>query len=337
MAADRHPAAQCLRARGLDLPDHHPLRQSGPGLRRTTGPSTARRSPPAPSRRSSASRWPCSGSVFFVPMIALCLPVGVALGRPADPPGPAGPVGHRGGHDHLPDHRRALHHQGHLPVVLIGPPDHLHPVRDHRHRLPRRAGARCTERRDEPLDERPRDRSRVGAVGTTDPSGTGGGPDRHRRARPSGDQSPPGPASGRNRTARFAWGAVVVILIGVVVLIVYALTDRRCRRRRRCTGSRPRPPWWPALATVPGAASTPSGSPRPCPHGATHRAHRPAAADRRGKPEVLFVGAEFCPFCAAERWPLIVALSRFGHFSTAPQHAVGPALGLPRASRPSAS
>lgn len=34
-----------------------------------------------------------------------------------------------------------------------------------------------------------------------------------------------------------------------------------------------------------------------------------------GKPEVLYVGAEFCPFCAAQRWPLIVALSRFGTFS----------------------
>ena len=34
-----------------------------------------------------------------------------------------------------------------------------------------------------------------------------------------------------------------------------------------------------------------------------------------GKPEVLFVGAEYCPFCAAERWPLILALSRFGRFS----------------------
>ncbi len=38
--------------------------------------------------------------------------------------------------------------------------------------------------------------------------------------------------------------------------------------------------------------------------------------DSFGKPEVLFVGADFCPFCAAERWPLIVALSRFGHFTT---------------------
>lgn len=29
----------------------------------------------------------------------------------------------------------------------------------------------------------------------------------------------------------------------------------------------------------------------------------------------LYVGALGCPFCAAERWPMIVALSRFGHFS----------------------
>ena len=33
-----------------------------------------------------------------------------------------------------------------------------------------------------------------------------------------------------------------------------------------------------------------------------------------GKPEVLYIGAEFCPYCAAERWALIVALSRFGTF-----------------------
>ena len=34
-----------------------------------------------------------------------------------------------------------------------------------------------------------------------------------------------------------------------------------------------------------------------------------------GKPEILFVGAEYCPYCAAERWALTVALSRFGTFS----------------------
>lgn len=34
-----------------------------------------------------------------------------------------------------------------------------------------------------------------------------------------------------------------------------------------------------------------------------------------GKPEILYVGAEYCPFCAAERWPMVVALMRFGSFS----------------------
>jgi hypothetical protein len=34
-----------------------------------------------------------------------------------------------------------------------------------------------------------------------------------------------------------------------------------------------------------------------------------------GKPELLYMGAEYCPYCAGERWALIVALSRFGSFS----------------------
>lgn len=34
-----------------------------------------------------------------------------------------------------------------------------------------------------------------------------------------------------------------------------------------------------------------------------------------GKPQVFYAGAEYCPFCAAERWALVVALSRFGTFS----------------------
>ena len=34
-----------------------------------------------------------------------------------------------------------------------------------------------------------------------------------------------------------------------------------------------------------------------------------------GKPEVLYIAAEYCPFCAVENWALIVALSRFGQFT----------------------
>jgi thiol-disulfide isomerase/thioredoxin len=36
---------------------------------------------------------------------------------------------------------------------------------------------------------------------------------------------------------------------------------------------------------------------------------------RAGRPEVFYYGAEYCPYCAAERWPLVIALSRFGTFS----------------------
>ena len=40
-----------------------------------------------------------------------------------------------------------------------------------------------------------------------------------------------------------------------------------------------------------------------------------AALTSGGKPEVLYIGAEYCPYCAAERWAMIVALNRFGTFS----------------------
>lgn len=34
-----------------------------------------------------------------------------------------------------------------------------------------------------------------------------------------------------------------------------------------------------------------------------------------GKPEVLYVGAEFCPYCAASRWSVVLALMRFGNIT----------------------
>ena len=41
-----------------------------------------------------------------------------------------------------------------------------------------------------------------------------------------------------------------------------------------------------------------------------------------GKPTIVFISAEYCPFCAIERWALVMALDRFGnlsslHYSTA--------------------
>jgi len=34
-----------------------------------------------------------------------------------------------------------------------------------------------------------------------------------------------------------------------------------------------------------------------------------------GKPAVVYIGADYCPYCAATKWGLVVALLRFGNFS----------------------
>jgi hypothetical protein len=57
----------------------------------------------------------------------------------------------------------------------------------------------------------------------------------------------------------------------------------------------------PDLSTVAGPPSAITGA--------------PALTSSSGLPQVLYVGAEYCPNCAATRWPLAVALSRFGTFS----------------------
>jgi len=33
-----------------------------------------------------------------------------------------------------------------------------------------------------------------------------------------------------------------------------------------------------------------------------------------GRPRVVYIGAEYCPYCATERWAMVMALSRFGTF-----------------------
>ncbi len=40
----------------------------------------------------------------------------------------------------------------------------------------------------------------------------------------------------------------------------------------------------------------------------------PILVGPNGKPQFLYVGAEYCPYCAAQRWSTVVALSHFGTF-----------------------
>jgi hypothetical protein len=58
-----------------------------------------------------------------------------------------------------------------------------------------------------------------------------------------------------------------------------------------------------------------------------------------GKPELLYMGGQYCPFCAAERWALAAAVSRFGtlsglgliHSSPADSYASTPTLSFEKA------
>jgi thiol-disulfide isomerase/thioredoxin len=63
------------------------------------------------------------------------------------------------------------------------------------------------------------------------------------------------------------------------------------------------------LGTV-GGGSVTSYNPAPV------KAISGAPLTQNGKPEMLYIGAEWCPYCAAMRWSMAVALSRFGTFST---------------------
>lgn len=128
-----------------------------------------------------------------------------------------------------------------------------------------------------------------------------------------------------SRPTRLAWGAVIVILLGVVALVTYALTHASSPTAP-ATPAVTSPAVLAALSSVPtstfdSVGVTVSGTKLTPPSLVTG----PAPLTTGGKPDLLFLGAEFCPFCGAERWSIVVALARFGRFtelhdsSSAPQ------------------
>jgi len=73
-----------------------------------------------------------------------------------------------------------------------------------------------------------------------------------------------------------------------------------------------------SLGHVPTATSAAVGVTSPdnpiTPPSPTHKVALWRSAGAGSGPVVFFYGAEFAPYAAAERWPLVVALSRFGSF-----------------------
>jgi hypothetical protein len=66
---------------------------------------------------------------------------------------------------------------------------------------------------------------------------------------------------------------------------------------------------------VPSATLDSVGAGTTYPHAIQPIKGNAAALTSGGKPQIVYVGGEYCPFCAAERWAMTTALSRFGTFT----------------------
>jgi Domain of unknown function (DUF929) len=118
----------------------------------------------------------------------------------------------------------------------------------------------------------------------------------------------------KERRARLiiAVSAVVAVLLVVGVLVVVKLSTNSTPAAAGPTGAAP-------AAVVQGVTGVPLATYNTVGAGTIQTPPAPMngaeAITAAGKPRVLYVGAEYCPFCAAERWSMVAALSRFGTWS----------------------
>jgi Domain of unknown function (DUF929) len=120
-----------------------------------------------------------------------------------------------------------------------------------------------------------------------------------------------------------AGGAVAVVLVVVIGVVLYATLHKTKNNFSEFpVGGKPLPASVQKNVTsvpVSTLSSVATGSvlsynSRPLTAGSG------APLTSNGKPEMLYIGAEFCPYCAAMRWSMAVALSRFGTLS--PFHGI---------------
>lgn len=114
------------------------------------------------------------------------------------------------------------------------------------------------------------------------------------------------------RQTLMAGGSVLAVLAIVAVLIIVKLSSGGSSGSPS-TGTA-QPAVVSAVTSVPSATTDSVGKGTANPKMLVPLSGAPALASG-GKPEVLYMGAEYCPFCATERWAMLNALSRFGTFS----------------------
>jgi Domain of unknown function (DUF929) len=116
-------------------------------------------------------------------------------------------------------------------------------------------------------------------------------------------------AARQRRLVVLAAAAIVLLLAGLVVLRI--VNSANSNTATGASGPAPQS-LVQAVTHIPASTLTQVG------RGTATQLPTPVRAEVERGPTVLpllsYIGAEYCPFCAGERWPLIVALSRFGTF-----------------------
>ena len=117
-------------------------------------------------------------------------------------------------------------------------------------------------------------------------------------------------AARQRRLVIIAAAAIVLVLAAFVVVRLVSSSNSSAA----ATASGPAPD-----SLVSAITSVPAASLNQVGRGAVAQLPTPVRTDIQrgpdGLPVVTYLGAEYCPFCAGERWPLIIALSRFGTFT----------------------
>ena len=114
------------------------------------------------------------------------------------------------------------------------------------------------------------------------------------------------------RQTLMAGGSVLAVLAVVAVLIGVKLASSG--GSGGSSNATAQPAVVSAVTSIPAATTDAVGKGTSNPKMLVPLSGAPALT-KGGKPEVLYMGAEYCPFCATERWAMLNALSRFGTFS----------------------
>ena len=120
----------------------------------------------------------------------------------------------------------------------------------------------------------------------------------------------------RKRRLYLAGGSIIAV---IAVVVAFVLASSNGGSSGAAPGSTAAPPTGSEVTSVVGQLTSVPASTLDQVGAGTTQANPTSitgpALTSGGKPEVLYIGAEYCPYCAAERWAMIVALNRFGTFS----------------------